>query len=97
MQYLILVITASEDVPAISIHSSDHYGNIIMKAMVSNHRRLDCLLNHLFWRRSEKTPKLRVTDLCEGNSPVTSEFPTKRASNLKNASIHATDSDIFPT
>ena len=42
---------------------------------VSNHRRLDCLLIHLFRRRSKKTSKLRVTGLCEGNSPVTCEFP----------------------
>ena len=27
---------------------------------VSNHRRLDCLLKHLFRRRSKKTSKLRV-------------------------------------
>ena len=27
--------------------------------------------------------KLRVTGLCEGNSPVTGEFPTQRASNAK--------------
>ena len=34
---------------------------------VSNHRRLDCLFKRLFWRRSKKTSKLRVTGLCEGN------------------------------
>ena len=44
----------------------------------SNHRRLDCLLNRLFRRRSKETSKLRVTDLCE-NLPVTVEFPTQRA------------------
>ena len=44
---------------------------------VSNHRYLDCLFNHLFKSRSKKTPKLRVTGLCEGNSPVTGEFPHK--------------------
>ena len=38
---------------------------------VSNHRRLDCLLNRLFRCRSKKTSKLRVTGLCAGNSPVT--------------------------
>ena len=38
---------------------------------ISNHRRLDCLLNLLFGRRSKKTSKLRVTGICEGNSPVT--------------------------
>ena len=31
--------------------------------------------------KSKKTSKLRVTGLCERNSPVTSEFPTQRASN----------------
>ena len=45
---------------------------------VSNHRRLDCLLNRVFRRKSKKTSKFRVTGLCEGNSPVTSEFPTQR-------------------
>ena len=45
---------------------------------VSNERHLDCLLNHLFRRRSKRTPKLRVTGLCEGNPPVTSGFPHKR-------------------
>ena len=31
----------------------------------------------------KKTSKLRVTSLCEGNSPVTGEFPAQRASNGK--------------
>ena len=54
---------------------------------VSNHRCLDCLLNRLYRRRSEKTSKLRVTGLCEGNSPVTGEFPAQRASSAENVSI----------
>ena len=54
---------------------------------VSNHQPYDCLLNSLFRRRSKKTSKLRVTGLCEGNSPVTGEFPAKRASNAENVSI----------
>ena len=41
---------------------------------VSNHQSRDCLLNRLFRRRSKKTSKLRVTGLCEGNSPGTGEF-----------------------
>ena len=45
---------------------------------VSNHRRLDCLLNRLFGRRSNKTPKLCVIGLCEGNSPVTNEYPAHK-------------------
>ena len=31
--------------------------------------------------------KLRVTGLCEGNSPVTGEFPAQMASNAENVSI----------
>ena len=54
---------------------------------VSNHQRIDCLLKHLFMRRSKKSSKLRVTGLCEGNSPVTGEFPAQRASNTENVSI----------
>ena len=48
---------------------------------VSDHQPHDCLLKSLFRRRSKKTSKLRVTGLCEGNSPVTGEFPAQRASN----------------
>ena len=44
---------------------------------VSNHQSHDCLLNRLFRRRPKKTPKLHVTRLCEGNSPMTGEFPHK--------------------
>ena len=54
---------------------------------VSNHQSHDCLLNGLFRRRSKKTSKLRVTGLCEGNSPGTGEFPAQMASNAENSSI----------
>ena len=54
---------------------------------VSNHQPHDRLLNRLFRLRSKKTSKLRVTSLCAGNSPVTVDFPTQRASNAENISI----------
>ena len=54
---------------------------------VSNHQHHHCLLNPLFRRRSKKTLKLRVTGLCVGNSPATSEFPAQMASNAENDSI----------
>ena len=54
---------------------------------VWNHQPHDCLLNRLFRCWSKKTSKLRVTGLCEGNSPVTSEFPAQKASNAENVSI----------
>ena len=47
---------------------------------ISNHQPHDCLLNCIFRRRSKKTSNLRVTSLCEGNSPVTAQ----RFSNTKN-------------
>ena len=54
---------------------------------VSNHRRPDCLFNRFFRRISKKTSKLRVIDLCEGNSPVAGEFPAQRANNAEKVSI----------
>ena len=46
------------------------------------------LLNHLFRRRSKEASKLRVTCLCDGNSPVTGELPAQRASNAEKFSFH---------
>ena len=54
---------------------------------VSNDQPHDRVLNRLFRRRSKKTSKLRVTGLCEGNSPMTGEFPAQRARNAENVSI----------
>ena len=54
---------------------------------ISNHRRPDCLLNHLLRHRSKKTSKLRVTGLHEGNPPVTGGFPSQRASNKENVFV----------
>ena len=50
---------------------------------VSNHQHHDCLLNRLFRHKSKKTPKLRVTGLYEGNTPMTDEFPAQRSVNRK--------------
>ena len=54
---------------------------------VPNHQPHDCLLKRLFRRRSKKTSKLLVTSLCEGNLPLTGEFPAQMASNTENVSI----------
>ena len=54
---------------------------------VSNHQPHDCLLNRIFRRRSKKTPMLRVTGLCVGNSPGTGEYPTQMVRNVKYVSI----------
>ena len=62
---------------------------------VSNHQPHDCLLNRLFRHRSKKTSKLRVTGLCEGNSPVTGEFPAQSASNAVTRKIIPFDDVIM--
>ena len=54
---------------------------------VSDHQPHDCLLNGLFGRRSKKISKLRVTDLCAGNSPGPVNSPHKKASHAENVSI----------
>ena len=65
---------------------------------VSNHQPHHCLLNRLFGHRSKKTSKLRVTGLCEGNSPGTGEFPAQKARNAENVSIwwRHHDINIYP-
>ena len=54
---------------------------------VSNHQPYECLLTVYPRCRSKKASKHRVTGLCEGNSPVTGEFPTQRTSDAENVSI----------
>ena len=54
---------------------------------VSNRQPHDCLPKRLFRHKSKKTWKLRVFGLCEGNSPVTGEFPAQRASYAENVFI----------
>ena len=79
-----------------SVHSPNDRQILIVSSLpwrhnkrdgVSNHLRLDDLLNRLLRRGSNKTSKLRVTGLCERNSPVTGEFPSQRASNAENVYI----------
>ena len=67
----------------ISLHNG-----VIMRAMASQITCLTIVYSTVYSRRrSKKTSKLRVTGLCEGNSPVTGEFPAQRASNAENVSI----------
>ena len=65
---------------------------------VLSHQPHDCSPKHLFRRRSRKASKLRVTGICEGNSPVTGECSAQRASNAENVSIwwHHHVSTYFP-
>ena len=63
---------------------SSHYNDVIMSSMAS---QITSLTIVYIRRRSKKISKLRVTGLCEGNSPGTGEFPRQMASNTENVSI----------
>ena len=67
-KYLIMYILSRRTVYALQWRHDECDG-------ISNHQPHDCLLNHLFRRRSKKTSEFRITGLCEGNSQVTREFP----------------------
>ena len=76
-------ITAIQELKSIR-----HYNDVIMNAMASQITSLTVVYSTVYWRRrSQTTPKLCVTGLCEGNSPVTGEFHAQRASNEENVSI----------
>ena len=64
------------------------YIDVMMGAIVSQITSLAIVYSSVtFRRRSKETSKLRVTGLCEGNSPVTGKFPAQRASNAESVSI----------
>ena len=55
-----------------------------MSAMASHITRLTSVYSTVYSRRRlKKKSTLRVTGICEGNSPVSSEFPAQRATNAK--------------
>ena len=72
----------------INWYGAPHCNDVTMTTMASQiHQPHDCLLNPLFRLKSKKTSKLRVTGLCQGNSPGTGEFPAQMASYAENVSI----------
>ena len=80
------------------IHWKRHYNDAILSAMASQITSLTNVYWTAYWSADKrKTSKLRVTGLCEGNSPVTGEFYVQRASNAENVSIwwhHHGDSGV---
>ena len=64
-----------------------HYNDVIMSASASPITSLTIVYSTVYSLRSKKTSNLRVTGLCEGDSPVTGELPAQRASNAENVSI----------
>ena len=65
-----------------------HYRDVIMGTIASPITSLTIVYSIIYSGTDQrKTSKLRVTGLCEGNSPVTGEFPAQKASNAQNDSI----------
>ena len=65
-----------------------HYCDVIMGAVASQITSLTIVYSTVYSDADQrKKSKLRVTGLCEGNSPGTGEFPAQMASNTENASI----------
>ena len=64
-----------------------HYNDVIMTTMASQITSLTTVYSTVYSGTDKKTSKLRVTGLCAGNSPATSEFPAERASNAENVTI----------
>ena len=58
-----------------------HHSDVIMSAMASQTTGVSIVYSAVCSGVDKKTPKLRVTGLCEGNSAVTGEFPAQRTSN----------------
>ena len=63
-----------------------HYNDVIMNAMASQITSLTIVYSSVY-SGAKKTSKLRVTGFCEGNSPLTGEFPAQRGRNAENVSI----------
>ena len=71
-----------------NVQFSKHYNDVIMSVMASQIIRLTIVYSTVYSRRrSQKTSKFRVSGLRAENSPVTGEFPAKRASYAENVSI----------
>ena len=58
-----------------------------MSAMATQITGVSLFNQPLFRRRSKETSKLRVTGLCDRNSPVTGEFPAQKSSKAENLSF----------
>ena len=64
------------------------YSDVILSVMESQITSITIVYSTVYSGTDQKkTSKPRVTGLCEGNSPVTGEFPSQRASNAETVPI----------
>ena len=75
---------------------SRHYCDVIMSAMApQKHRRLNCLLNRFFRRRSKKTSKLHITGFLWGESTGHRWIPLRKCQ-LRGKCFHLMTSSWLP-
>ena len=67
--------------------AATHYSDVTLSTMASQITGVSFVCSTVCSGSPNETSKPRVTCLCEGNSPVTCEFPTQKASNAENVSI----------
>ena len=78
-----------------TLETSGHYSDVITSAIVSQTTGVSIVYSTVCWSANQrKISKLRVTGLCEGNSPITGKFPSQRASNVENVSIWRRHRDL---
>ena len=63
--------------------------------MASQITSLIIVYSTIYSGADKKKSKLHITGLCVGNSLVTDEFPTQKASNVENVSIWWRHHDIY--
>ena len=66
--------------------SVSHYSDVIMSAMASQITGI-AIVYTTVCSGADQRKELRATGLCDGNSPVTGDFPAQKASNVENVSI----------
>ena len=77
-----------------------HYRDVTVGSTASQITSLTIVYSAVYSGTDQRKPKLHVTGLCAGNSPVTVEFPAQMASDTENVSIwwrhHALKARLMP-
>ena len=73
---------------------SRHY-NVTWMSFSLKSLAIQHFVYQLMWTHIKETSKSALLTLCEGNSPVTGEFPTQRTSNGENASMWSHHNDVI--
>ena len=86
--FVVLLCMSDNTIFTVKFVTLVHYYDVIMDPMASQIVSLAIIYSTVYSGADQrKKSKLRVTGLCEGNSPDTGEFPAQMTSNAENVSI----------